>query len=138
MNTTTGVAAAAMIAFSAFGVTAFGPGIAGGMRHSTGHPATFQMYADVDQAGTLGSQVGVTSVTENTAGGVSYNVRFNRPIGTCAAQVQPGFASGSHGSWFDTSVVSPENSTSLWVEFWDPAKNTLVPTSFMLTVTCQS
>lgn len=136
--TSTGVAAAAMVAFSALGVTAYGSGIAGGAPSKAANPSTFQMYANVDQLGDLGSNVGAKSVKLHTSDPLVYEVTFSRPIGSCAAEVQPGFAGGNLQAGPYTSEVVDAGSKTFDVDFLDTAKNVYTTSAFMITVTCQS
>ncbi len=144
MNFTgTRAAVTAMVAVSAFCVCAFGTGIADGATRPAAAkqaklPGTFQMYANVDQLGDLGSNVGATGVkvTSNEYA-FYYSVTFSRPIGKCAAQVQPGYAGGKLTSGWYSSQVIFNGSKAFNVFFWDTTDH-YGETAFMLTVTCPS
>lgn len=137
-STSTGVVAAAMVAFTGVGVAVFGTGVASGAPQSPSKPATFQMYANVDQLGDLGSNSGAKSVKLHKSDPLVYDVTFSKPIGSCAAQVQPGFAGGDLLAGPYTSEVVDSAPKTFEIEFLDTTKNTFVTSAFMITVTCQS
>lgn len=137
--TSTGVVAAAVIAFTGVGVAVFGTGVASGAPQSSSKPpATFQMFANVDQFGDLGSNSGAKSVKLHKSDPLVYDVTFNKPIGSCAAQVQPGFAGGNLDAGPYTSEVVDSAPKTFEIEFLDTTKNTFVTSAFMITVTCAS
>jgi hypothetical protein len=100
--------------------------------------STFQMYANVDAEGDLGSNV--DAVTAKRVAKGSYRVTFNEPIGSCAAVAQAGKAGG-----VDTSEPLPSTVEfdDMFSDTWDIAFLTdngqdLEDTPFMLIVTCKS
>jgi hypothetical protein len=123
-----------------------GPRGARGLRGPQGPsgptPATFQMYANVDGEGHLGSHYGATSATNFDTG--TYIVTFDRPIGQCAIIAVAGKAGGTDEPHTDVAVVQPND---LGVNP-DPVHQALVGfaglngfgdnTPFMLTMTCPS
>jgi hypothetical protein len=104
------------------------------------------MYANVDQHGDLGSNVGAVSAKEVDAGTptLSYVVSFNKPIGSCAAIAQNGYAGGNlPASGFPTRVSNdPKDPNAFDVavnENAEPAEPVEpVEQAFMLIVTCKS
>ncbi len=97
-------------------------------------PATFQMFANVDAEGQLGSHYDASAATE-FSGGI-YVVTFTKPVSHCAVAAQPGEATGSEAD-ADVSVVEPNTSDPrhrLLVQFFNDGN--LDSTSFMLTATC--
>jgi hypothetical protein len=95
---------------------------------------TFQMYANVDGEGDLGSNYDAVSAKVDSIG---YTVTFNRPIGQCAAETQPGKAGGSDSPVAATSVVDPDGPDGFRVAFYD-SNLMQVSDAFMMTVTCTS
>jgi hypothetical protein len=98
----------------------------------------FQMYANVDAEGDLGSNVDAVSATRTAKG--QYSVVFDRPIGSCAAVAQAGQAGGTDPILPIPSAVSfaPDNADGWDLEFVDSPTRATFDTAFMLTVTCGS
>jgi hypothetical protein len=113
-----------------------------GPRGRTGAPGTsgtFQMYANVDQNGNLGSNYDADSVVihnPESASGVSYTVTFAKPIGACAGVAQPGFAGGNLDAEPVTPLVEASSSNAFDVQFH--AGNGTEHSAFMITVTCHN
>ena len=101
---------------------------------------TFQMYANVDAEGDLGSNFDAVSATRGTGNANNdpiYLVTFTQPIGHCAAAVQAGKAGGPDLATFAESIIIPSGTKGLVVGFRDSTKNTgFSAEPFMLTVTC--
>jgi hypothetical protein len=115
-------------------------GPAGTSGGSGGGSATFQMYANVDENGDLGSNVDAVSAAEHQDNGAtSYVVKFSKPIGNCAAVAQPGFAGGDLTAIADPSAVFADSSddSGFDVVFLSPSGKTDA-SAFMMTVTCKS
>lgn len=96
---------------------------------------TFQMYANVDAEGHLGSNFDAVSVTPQSIG-PNYLVTFTQPIGHCAAAAQAGKAGGTDEASFVSSIVVPGGPRSFVVGFSVPGSGSLKKEPFMLTVTC--
>lgn len=110
-----------------------------GRKGAPGTSATFQMYANVDQNGNLGSNYDADSVVihnPDSASGVSYTVTFAKPIGTCAGVAQPGYAGGNLDVAAATPLVEASSSTAFDVKF--PAGNGTEHSAFMIIVTCHN
>jgi hypothetical protein len=97
---------------------------------------TFEMFANVDAEGRLGSNIDAVSATESSI--QQYGVQFSHPITNCAAQVQSGKSGGDDFSGPYTSIVNFDGTTGYVVAFINPANNQIVANQFMLTVTCPS
>jgi hypothetical protein len=119
-----------------------GPQGAPGSGGSGGGSGTFQMYANVDQNGNLGSNFDAVSATEFqvTGGATGYTVVFSKPVGSCAAVAQPGFAGGDLTAEPDASevIIDPKNDMEFEVEFVAPNDDVGEASAFMMTVTCSS
>jgi hypothetical protein len=115
-----------------------GPRGARGPSGATAPTRAFQMYANVDAEGDLGSNVGAVSASRISTG--EYSVVFNRPIGSCAAIAQAGEAGGTDPIYPVPSAVSFDHSNADgWdLQFVDSPTRTAINTPFMLTVTCGS
>ena len=94
--------------------------------------ATFQMYANVDAEGDLGSNYGAVSAQWVEAVDL-YRVTFAHPIGSCAAAVQVGKAGGTDSSTFVSTIVFDAGTNTFDIEFSPHPEQ-----PFMLTVTCRS
>jgi hypothetical protein len=137
----TGLAVTGIVAFGAIGINVFGTGPTGGGPAASSTPATFQMYANVDAEGDLGSNYDAKSA--RPFNGV-YIVTFTKPIGHCAIIAQSGKAGGSDVPHPDISTVEP-NAIGANP---DPVHQVLVGftgsngladnTPFMLTLTCKN
>jgi hypothetical protein len=105
-----------------------------------GTPTTYQMYADVDAEGDLGSNVDAVKVVVNTPKTGVYTVTFDKPIGSCAATAQPGEAGGTDEPLQLASTATfVQGQPDAWqVAFFDAHSNEFAATPFMLTVTCKS
>ena len=138
--TAAGLVAFGIVACSAIGITAVGTGIARGAPSASPAPATFQMYANVDAEGDLGSHYDATSARAFNG---AYIVTFTKPIGHCAIVAQSGKAGGSDTPQPDPSTVLPNNIGANP----DPVHQVLVgftgsdgfadSTPFMLVLTCK-
>jgi hypothetical protein len=113
------------------------PGVPG----TSASSGTFQMFANVDGEGDLGSNYDATSA--QAFNGV-YIVTFTKPIGHCAIMAQSGKAGGSDTPHSDTSVVepnslgaNPDSNHQVLVGFTGSDGNA-DNTPFMLTLTCTS
>ncbi|MBE7189676.1 hypothetical protein [Jatrophihabitans endophyticus] len=96
--------------------------------------ATYQMFANVDAEGDLGSHYDATKVHLNQVSG-NYTVTFSKPIGSCAAQAQPGKAGGPDPVRMQAiSTVVAHGTKSFDVHFTIDGAGQFEP--FMLTVTC--
>jgi hypothetical protein len=120
---------------TALAFNARGPRGAPGRRGPAGVSTSFQMYANVDAEGDLGSNLDAVSAKRISTG--EYSVVFNRPIGSCAAAAQSGEAGGTDPIFPVPSAVSfdPSNADAWDLEFRDSSAQDL-NTPFMLTVTC--
>jgi hypothetical protein len=107
-----------------------------GLRGAPASSPTFQMYANVDAEGHLGSNVDAESAEETQISG-QYLVTFTNPVGTCAVAAQSGKVGGDDFAGAYPSLVNFQGSSSLIVAFVNPS-NQETPTPFMLTVTCNS
>ena len=96
---------------------------------------TFQMYANVDAEGDLGSNFDAVSASLETIS-PTYVVTFTQPIGHCAAAAQAGKAGGPDIVNFAESVVLAGGAKSFVVGFKTAADGQLIREPFMLTVTC--
>jgi hypothetical protein len=107
-----------------------------GPRGASASAAVFQMYANVDAEGDLGSHVGAVSATRISKG--TYSVVFNRPIGSCAATAQSGEAGGTDPVFSVPSTVTFDaNNADAWdIQFVDSPTRAVEDTPFMVTVTC--
>jgi hypothetical protein len=103
-----------------------------------GSSGAFQMYANVDAEGDLGSNFDAVSATRISTG--QYSVVFNQPIGSCAAVAQAGQAGGTDPILPIPSAVSfnASDADGWELEFVDGPTRTAINTAFMLTVTCHS
>jgi hypothetical protein len=108
---------------------------------SGGGSATFQMYANVDAEGDLGSNFDATAA-KHVATGI-YVVTFSQEIGHCAATAQVGEAGGSDQSVPSESIVGPDTEGDADHQFvagflapTGDGSVTNVNTPFMLTLTC--
>lgn len=108
-----------------------------GLPGPAGSSGTFQMYANVDAEGDLGSNFGATAADESTIPG-QYEVTFAQPIGSCAAVAQSGKAGGDEFAGAYPSIVNFDGSNAFIVAFVNPANNQETPTPFMMTVTCRN
>ena len=103
--------------------------------------ATFQMYADVDAEGDLGSNYGAVSVKMlPSTGDLGYLVKFNKPIGHCAAVAQSGRAGGSDDSEMLASSVVNAGPNTFQVKFGllNSSGFQTDAEPFMMMVTCRS
>lgn len=103
--------------------------------------STFQMYANVDEHGNLGSNSGAVSAKELDAGTPTpyYVVKFSHPIGSCAAIAQNGYAGGDlPASGYPTRVSNdPSDADSFDISINENADPTEpVAQAFMIVVTC--
>lgn len=134
------LAAVGLIALGATAPSLLGVGAAGAAPAVTQPPpATFQMYANVDAEGNLGSNSGVVRVGP-LAGGIGYVVTFSKLIGHCAAVVQPGKAGGADVVYSAMPVVNfagtnYATSKAFNVQFYT-ADGNVIRDPFMMTVTC--
>jgi hypothetical protein len=119
-----------------------GPRGATGPRGSDATASTFQMYANVDQHGNLGSNVDAVSAKEVDAGTPTpfYVVSFSHPIGSCAGVAQNGYAGGSlPASGYPTRVsndADDPNAFDLSINE-NADRSEPVEQAFMLVVTCK-
>jgi hypothetical protein len=107
---------------------------------TTTSPTTFQMYANVDAEGDLGSNVdAVKAIVDKPETGV-YIVTFDKPIGSCAATAQSGEAGGTDQPLqFASTAEFVKGQPDAWlVAFFNPQDNMFEATPFMVTVTCKS
>jgi hypothetical protein len=113
-----------------------GPRGARGRAGKSAPTVAFQMYANVDAEGELGSNVGAVSASRVATG--TYLVVFSRPIAKCAAVAQSGAAGGTDPVFVVPSAVrfDPSNADAWDVEFEDSSTRTDESTPFMLTITC--
>jgi hypothetical protein len=95
---------------------------------------TYQMFANVDAEGDLGSNHDAVKVSLE-AGDHIYTIRFAHYIDTCAATVQAGRAGGTDPVIAASSVVAQSSRTAFVTRFTDPDGNR-VNEPFMITVTC--
>jgi hypothetical protein len=120
------------------------PGSSGG--GGTTAPATFQMFANVDQHGDLGSNSDATSADLSVADARpdQYDVIFSKPVTACAIMVTPGYADGNLTADYLVPNVSASSSDPdhVTIRFGaTTASNQTVEgghTAFMVTVTCKS
>lgn len=124
---------------TALSFNATGPRGPRGLRGPAGvapSPAAFQMYANLDAEGDLGSNFDAVSAKRVSTG--EYQVVFDRPIGACAAVAQAGQAGGTDPIFPVPSAVSFDatNADAWDIEFVDSATRTAINTSMMITVTC--
>jgi hypothetical protein len=103
-------------------------------------PADVTLFANVDQAGDLGTNAGATAAAEIGDEYPYYTVSFDRPIGSCAASVQPGYAGGALTAQQATAVVEfDEDDPKKFDIYFDAAGNAgRAETAFMITLTCAS
>lgn len=135
-----GLPAAGLVALGAVTSSLLGVGVAGAApAATTAKPATFQMYANVDAESDLGSNSGAVSA-KPVPGSSAYFVTFKKPIGHCAAVVQPGKAGGSDNVDFVDTIVSFAGPNTFSVAFGIPGDNgtELKHEPFMMTVTCKN
>jgi hypothetical protein len=133
MNRTTKLVGAAGAAATLIALTAgFGTGAATG---SSASSATYEMYANVDAEGDLGSNYDAVSVKLVAD---TYLVKFSHSIGSCAAVVQPGKAGGPDPVKAAESTVIPLSDKTFGVQFVAAALGNVTTDPFMLTVTCKS
>lgn len=107
---------------------------------TTTTPSTFQMYANVDAEGDLGSNVdAVKAMVDKPETGV-YIVTFDKPIGSCAATAQPGDAGGTDKpTQLASTAEYVQGQPDEWlVAFFNYNTNEFEATPFMVTVTCKS
>jgi hypothetical protein len=107
-----------------------------GRRGPAGKSPTFQMFANVDGEGDLGSNHDAVGVTNGSPG--EYTVKFSKPIGHCAAVAQSGKAGGPDKPASVVSTVQPaitDPSHTVLIDFVDLAGHA-ANTPFMVTVTC--
>jgi hypothetical protein len=98
------------------------------------------MYANVDAESDLGSNYDAVSAMP-VPGSSEYIVTFAKPIGHCAAVVQPGKAGGPDNVDYVSSEVVRASKKSFDVSFGIPDSDGSVELKhepFMLTVTCRS
>jgi hypothetical protein len=103
-------------------------------------PTTFQMYANVDAEGDLGSNVdAVKAIVAKPETGV-YIVTFDKPIGSCSATAQPGEAGGTDEPYQLASTATyVKGQPDEWeLAFFNAFTNEFQATPFMVTVTCKS
>jgi hypothetical protein len=133
------VVAAAVLMVGSMGL---GEAVASAKAKQHRHPsATFTMYANVDAEGDLGSNYLAKKVTFN-ADDNTYQVKFAKRVGTCAAVAQGGKAGGPDGVNPDVSEVTNvgnyKTTKTLRVAFIEVINgNPQIPQPFMLTVTCR-
>jgi hypothetical protein len=108
-----------------------------GPQGPAGSSGTFQMYANVDAEGDLGSNFGATKAEATQIPG-QYVVTFAQPIGSCAAVAQSGKAGGDDFAGAYPSIVNFEGTNAFIVAFVNPANNQETATPFMVTVTCHN
>jgi hypothetical protein len=135
-----GLPAAGLVAIGVAVSSLLGIGAAGATAATVTAPATFQMYANVDSNGDLGSNYDAVSVTRGPQS-TSYFVKFKKPIGSCAAVAQAGKAGGSDAVRLAASDIVPSGTNTFKVEFGAPAANgldTVFNDPFMIMVTCKS
>jgi hypothetical protein len=115
-----------------------GPQGARGAPGSAAQSETFQMYANVDAEGDLGSNVDAVKAVMIAAG--LYEVTFSKPIGACAASAQPGEAGGTDVPLALASVARfiAESPDTWQVGLFNAQTNSFESSPFMLTVTCKS
>lgn len=144
MNRTIGVPLSAfgLLAAGAIGAGLVGSGIADGAPTATrtAKPATFQMYANVDAAGDLGSHHDAEKVELENPSDPFYAVIFSKPVGHCAADAQVGNANGKGKTVSATSRVisAGGNGSKVFVVGFTDANGNAVTDPFMVTVTCRS
>ena len=96
---------------------------------------TFQMYANVDAEGDLGSNFDAVRAFVDTTN--VYVVTFTQPVGHCAAVAQAGKAGGPDSVDFAESLVVPGNAKSFVVAFKKSSADAdFVRDPFLLSVTC--
>lgn len=103
-------------------------------------PTTFQMYANVDAEGDLGSNVdAVKAIVDKPETGV-YIVTFDKPIGSCSATAQPGEAGGTDEPFQLASTATyVQGQPDAWeLAFFNAHSNEFEATPFMVTVTCKT
>lgn len=107
---------------------------------TTTTPTTFQMYANVDAEGDLGSNVDAVKASVFKPETGVYIVTFDKPIGHCAATAQPGEAGGTDEPLQLASTATfVKGQPDAWeLAFFDAFSNTFRATPFMVTVTCKS
>lgn len=105
---------------------------------------TFQMYANVDQNGDLGSNFDAVSAGAAQEGGpghgpLVYTVVFSQPVTKCAIIVQTGYADGQIAAKPDVSLVEADSAapSTVVVQFGADAGSGDT-TAFMMTVTCKN
>jgi hypothetical protein len=129
---------AGLIAAGAAGAGLLGVGVATGAV-TTSTPATFQMYANVDAEGDLGSHYDALRAGI-FPGSTEYFVKFKKPIGHCAAVVEIGKAGGSDDSTPASPIVVPGGLQSFHITFEQPnpgGGTQLMHEPFMMIVTCR-
>jgi hypothetical protein len=107
-----------------------------GPRGPAGKSPTFQMFANVDGEGDLGSNVDAVDASNGSPG--EYTVTFSKSIAHCAAVVQSGKAGGPDGPVPVVSTVQPSLTDlkhTLLIDF-QKLNGDVADTPFMLTVTC--
>jgi hypothetical protein len=100
---------------------------------------TFQMFANVDAEGDLGSNFDATSARLIGVG--NYFVTFSQQIGHCAADAQVGDAGGPDQPDASLVTVAPDSADpthEFLLEFLTGDGNHAVNTPFMLTLTCET
>ena len=130
------LSSAGLLVAGAAGTIVLGVGTAIGAT-TTPTPATFQMFANVDAEGDLGSNY--DALTAGIYGGsIDYFVKFKKPIGGCAAVVQVGKAGESDEPSPATPIMTPAGPQRFNITFENPDGNAvdLVHNPFMMMVTC--
>jgi hypothetical protein len=132
-----------LFATGAIGASGFGVGAAAASHPAQAKPkplATFQMFANVDAEGDLGSNYDAVSAG-TLPGSSQYRVKFTKPIGHCAAVVQDGKAGGPDDLSLASSDIVPLGKKGYDITFGVPdqtGQDQLKHEPFMVTVTCKS
>ena len=129
-----GLPSAALVALGAASSSLLGIGVADAAPAAT-TSSTFQMYANVDAESHLGSNYDAVSA-KPLLGDIGYVVTFSKPIGHCAAVVQPGKAGGPDVAFDATPVVNPSGTKAFNVIFSTAGNSIRDP--FMMIVTCRN
>ncbi len=132
----TALGSVGLLAAGAVGTVVLGVGTATGAT-TTPTPATFQMFANVDAEGDLGSNYGAL-IAGIYGGSTNYFVKFKKPIGHCAAVVQIGKAGGSDQPNPASPIVTPGGPQRFDISFQVPQSGGVeqLHDPFMMTVTC--
>jgi hypothetical protein len=125
--------AAAVLACSLLGVGVLSQSADGAAKPQE-QDLTYQMYANVDAEGDLGSNHDAVKV-QLAADSHIYTVSFAHQIIHCAASVQAGRAGGTDPVFVVSSVVAQSGKSAFLTRFTDPDGNK-INEPFMITVTC--